>query len=155
MWHITHISMIWSFYINSYFPVCRCICIKLNLIRSAFLKRKVRLYKLHTVIYSSLVFSLNSHCIAINRSCCLTLKRSNELPACLIGKILFYRKITIVDVVAVCIRFTKCNLFYRPLNILIVAVFFIYTHIINLIWIVIKTCLFIWVSYPASAYRKV
>ena len=155
MWHIAHVSMIRSLYIDSHLSVSRCICIKLYLICSTFLKRKICLYKLYTIVYRTLICSIYSHSVVVNKSLCLSFKSCNEFPVCVIRKILFYRKISIVDIVAGCVRITKCNFFYRTFNIFIIAVLLIYTDIIDLIWVILKACLIVWISNPASTYSKI
>ena len=147
--------MIWCLNIDSHFSISRCIRIKLHLICCTFLKWKIWLYKLHTIIHSSLFCSLNGYSVIVDISSCLSLESCHEFPICIIGKILFYRKISIVNVIAVCIRVAKCNIFYRTLNIFIIAILLVNTDIINLERIVFKACVLIWISYPASTYCEV
>ena len=155
MWHIAHVTMIRCLYIDSHLSVSRCICIKLYLICSTFLKRKICLYKLHTIVYCTLFCSLYHHSVVVYRSFCISFKRCKEFPVCFIGKLLFYRKISIVDIIAICVRLAKCNFLYRTFDIFIVAVLLIYTDIIDLIWVIFKACILVWISNPASTYSKI
>ena len=155
MWHIALVTIIRCLYINSHLSVSRCICIKLYLICSTFLKRKICLYKLYTIVCRTFLFSIYSHSIVVYRSFCISFKRCNEFPVFFIGKILFCRKISIIDIVAVCVRIAKCNFLYRAFYIFIIAILLVYTDIIDHIWVIFKACLIVWISNPASTNSKI
>ena len=155
MWHIALVTIIRCLYINSHLSVSRCICIKLYLICSTFLKRKFCLYKLYTIVCRTFLCSIYSHSIVVYRSFCISFKRCNEFPVFFIGKILFHRKISIIDIVAVCVRIAKCNFLYRAFYIFIIAILLVYTDIIDHIWVIFKACLIVWISNPASTNSKI